>query len=612
MEFFKGKFSKESESKVNPAQQSTEKGKVDEGRRSFLKGALGIAAGLALEKKAFANDAQEGKERETEKLKRLKESFRALNIRMDGVANALLPIPESEFSSEIEDANKGLLRRDKRDHLLVRTKTPKERQHYREAFLGQIESEIEIFLQELKKFINESKRRIPLKREEMEKDPVLAEALGFAYSLALNLESFGAQGLVYKNLEGIDFHSFPRVFAPGYNLVMGCRTADYLPNPAAVRTDEIDPYILEKDRKDIPDASIEASRWLQPDQQKKFRKTLEISAVRKLLQTEKDLSWSGACSLIKATIDYREKYAPHLSEVEILKKMLLERKKFSERVIVDNTTTIVRYHGYDLIGQKQNQFDSTKHDSLFKTIGPRQDLAYREEKSGSASHDFLEAIEGTRGKTLILADTHGSDRGWSAGDRDGIKVDDVADRLAGRVIGVLREAGPEAARSTLKEVTILAQPCHSFNFLYRNLIPALRKRWIEFQQKASELFSKEQREKTVAGLAEEGFKPEQVAWLQNVSKLRFEEFDLPTVIATSQENTTTRSGYLIDALSERTEMFQKTKQLRGEDFFVVESEIYLSMGGLTVSSYEKGHLYQISESELPHTSPQFIERDTVV
>jgi hypothetical protein len=150
-----------------------------------------------------------------------------------------------------------------------------------------------------------------------------------------------------------------------------------------------------------------------------------------------------------------------------------------------------------------------------------------------------------------------------------------------------------AASTTLSEVTIQSQACYSYDFLFENLAPALKKEWEDGLKEMAKAAAQPDFE---VDLKQKGITDAQLAHAKALRSIAFEDIKLPRVIAYGQQGNVVYP-YVEDELLRQEKIIKKLGKLRGKDLLAIQSEVYARGGDMSFSSNKNGQIYQISELE---------------
>lgn len=423
--------------------------------------------------------------------------------------------------------------------------------------------------------------------------------------LIFHLEEFGSHGFVYKALSEVGLYKqlgevgdVPRL---EWNARMSYRTTDFLPSAEEIHDYEIDPFLSFSEKRGFRDASVykTKSKWGKKEYQEKFRSVFGLAGIHTRLEKEVGLTFADACSLVKSVIEYKERgLGSGLNDVEILDTLIKERHLLEQEVWIDKDTNVIRYYAEDTTwdGSKgKNMFNREPMDEVLKFIPHKSDSVFEVEKDEKgAPEKFLAAIRQSRGKTFINPQTHGGIAGWYSKGRDHFKVSDVAEAFVGRAWEVGLEVGPEAACSTLFDVKMTAEACYAYDFLFKNLAPAMKSIWDEHVKEVTAYRKDnpdwEDRAK------KEGISDTAISNMKKLVLINFEQLKMPRVVSYGQEGNVVYPQ-VEEQLFAHRKAFKKMGKLRGKDLLALQSEVYLRGGDMAFSGSKEGQIYQISELE---------------
>jgi hypothetical protein len=225
-------------------------------------------------------------------------------------------------------------------------------------------------------------------------------------------------------------------------------------------------------------------------------------------------------------------------------------------------------------------FDRRPIDEVIETLHVSDSQVFEAEKDPEAGGHFIEALSGAQSSLTVLVDSHGSAEEWKQGKSENvegnIRVDGIAQALFDQLQRSYATGGEEALQDIFKDMVLLADACYAYDFMFKNLSPALTK------------------------LVESS----------SLSSVLGEHIPLPRVISTSQEGSVV-SGMLGGVLQKYSPVFQIQGKIRGRDLLaLVEPEIYTA-GDLTISSVQFGKLHQISQLEKQPVNPDSSFQDRV-
>lgn len=658
MEFFNRFFGSKKDGELEGGSSEEEKKKapakkVDPSRRDFLKFAAGAAGTFAVERIAgAANGKKEGVQKET------KESLLQIEQKLADSYDQLLRILDESGDKILGQSAQKLFPHEKfdkysRDALrqVLLSLTPEERDNNRVLFLHHAKSACDIFFNSLESYFNtmrgnnvdtphfETKNKVywsKMSEQEWNELPEGEKPAGCErYTTASGktmyaihdvfessnlLELF--EGLKKFDCHGLMYQSLARVgkYAQAGEILgdsrkeweqgrMTYRTAEFLPTAERITNEEIDPFLSFSKEKGYQYAEKykPRSKWGKNEYQNKFRKVLSNKQIRGRLMQQPGFTHADSCSLIKAVIEYQERgLSANLSEEEVFEKILEERHVFEQEVWIDPETHMIRLYGVDTKkGKEKNIFDRSRMDQVVKAVGCKQDTIFEAEKTPDADDEFLKAVQRARGKTCIYVETHGDEVDWSLGEGTGsVVIDEFAGALMEVVFTTLRTENLQNAYRSIGAFKLLAEPCLGYDFLFKNLVPEMRKvltKKIEAGRIAEDLLQKIKKdpslkEKFEATDEDIVMANKDVEDMKILTQIDFNKIDLPRVIAHSQEGNVAY-GPILEKLASHHEAFKKLGKLRGKDLLAIQSEVYPVGGDMSFSGSKDGKMYQISELE---------------
>lgn len=531
-----------SEGKKYHPKEATEKGGPT--RRGFLQ-LMGIAAvELALPKLARGqrreNTGSESVEKTLgEKIEDAKEKLRVLNEKIKKAVESLAP--------------------KQKDELFPYAALPEAQMQERKLkFLSQFGGYISEFGQVITAFVSANSKQITAERARLVFD-------GYVMFAFQDLERVLCHGILERELAGCGIQ-FDFSVWPGHYSVPA---VDFLPQGKNLTPEEIDPflnprlkfYLREKDLKRYQGLSF----WTQENAFAVVRELIDQPTVRASISADKSLMLAGAFSILKAVARRIVTPGEKLKAEEIIAAIMQEREKFKKRVVVGKDTTVLGFFGKDINpATKKNNFTTENLTNLQAACGGVKFSSLREANKDKKAHEkFLKDISDSHGSVFIFVETHGLPTQWTTSlDTDDktpkITPTDLAKALLERIYAEYKNGGEESARLALKDVTIFSGACLSYDFLFKNLLPALKK---------------EAGKKTAKGLP----------------PLDFDKLYLPQIITAAQEGSVAFSIFG-EVMEKRKEIFKGP--MTGEDFFAIEPLMALS-NDLTVSSSAPGELFQI-------------------
>jgi hypothetical protein len=417
------------------------------------------------------------------------------------------------------------------------------------------------------------------------------------------LMRYDSHGLVYKFLSKEGMYKDP-------DGVLGDKTREwngarmtynsthFLPSSKEITDKEIDPFLSFYDKRyEGASTYIIESKWRKNTYQQKFRLLLDDPKIRARLTREPDFTYADSCSLIKSVIEFRERgLARKMKDEEVLDFLIKERRKMENESWIDKDTNVIRFYAFDNAWKGsggKNMFRTEPMDEILSVVGCKTDQVFEAQIDPKADENFFEAIEHSVGNTFISPHNHGEKDAWFVEGQHHNKVDRLAQALFMRMTNVFLKEGLEAACNTLSEVRLVAEACLAYDFLFKNLAPALKKEWENYIKTLVEMQSKPGWETEAK---KSGFSDAFIANIKLIIGLKFEDIKLPRVVAFGQEGNVVYA-YVEDKMAAHKEAYRKQGKIRGKDFLAIQSEVYALGGDMSFSSSKNGQIYQISEVE---------------
>jgi hypothetical protein len=396
-------------------------------------------------------------------------------------------------------------------------------------------------------------------------------------TLYTKLQKYNLHGLVFSFLKenNLPVHGDQFVNPESLKNKFSLKIADFLPEGKDITPSDVDPtlHFFEKTtqediKKKVDKIDTKKSYWADERRFKIFRTVLDMPSVRKFLQTQPHLSLAGAFSVIKSTILYQKRErgvqkAGDLNEQTIrldLEKICKEREKFSQQVLLDNTTKQTRFYGERSPEEKAEDIKDGKRSNLFTpgvmnkisdTLGVQRGTIFELEKGGKSDREkFLTSIKNAEpGKRFVYIDAHGDKESFGHYSENSINANTFAQALIENYTNVAKKYGPEKAQQVFKDTVIYGAPCHFNDVVYDKLASLLPK--------------------NLKGVV------------------------LPRFIGLSSLGTSVYD-YVEEILPTKTYL-AKTKKLTGADLLAIDDEHYHRGGDMMFSSQTSDTIYPISQ-----------------
>lgn len=517
-------------------------------RREFLKALVGAALGTAIESSARAETPASPLESRAalEEARALERRFKPLDAALKTIlAETVPPAPRSGLEPyQYATAKEQLMARSR----ALRTFGPE---------LNAFEDALKDSLKRLAAPIASLRRSEP---GVSGPDSAYQRTLASVYH---SLRTLQLHGLWYRAAIESGVYDRAALLVPDAEEITyrySARVGDCLPHGKDVLDEDIDPLVNWSFAPDAHDPRAGAP-WREAGKRREFRRVLDEPEVQDFFKDHPELPWSGAFSLVKSVIEYRERMPAAAPLSDIFKKMFAERQIFAGRVIADKATTLVRFHGVD--PSDARMFSPATFDRLSPALGipSHHDHVFDARRDAAADTKFVAALQENFGPTLIVADTHGRAKKWAGVGKKTIDVARVAAALGKRIQAVAERDGFEKARVALADTTIVGAPCYARDFLFVHLMPEIGR---------------------VLAASEEtiGFSPDMLV--------------PPQIISLGQQGDPIFER-LSAQLDERLERWKRTKAITGEDMLEIEPYLYGVGGDMSIASQVPGSLYQISQ-----------------
>lgn len=170
----------------------------------------------------------------------------------------------------------------------------------------------------------------------------------------------------------------------------------------------------------------------------------------------------------------------------------------------------------------------------------------------------------------------------------------MAEAFVGRAWEVGLEVGPEAACSTLFDVKMTAEACYAYDFLFKNLAPAMKSIWDEHVKEVA-AYRKDNPDWEDRA-RKEGITDTAISNMKKLVLINFEQLKMPRVVSYGQEGNVVYPQ-VEEQLFAHRKAFKRMGKLRGKDLLAIQSEVYLRGGDMAFSGSKEGQIYQISELE---------------
>lgn len=554
--FFAKLFSKDSGSPSEDLDTSKKPEKTNEppapsSRREFLK-FMGKAAGVVLASEVIGKDAfaaetevmpDASKEDAYEAEKKERKQLSELMFEMSG------------FNDDYS-----------KDHGFIGERTLQDQDRLRTKFLIRFKDQLPVFVELTRKY-------------------------GQTFAVGL-LRDADCAGIFYRHLQKKgEYKNRPITWKDGNFFAV--RAEDFLPTSEELHPEEIDPRLGKMQDAKTAKLVSERHAWADPHRQEAFKKILDESSFRSLVQ-KTDCTLAEVYSLIKAAIKQQELSGGSVREHAT--HLLIEREHMKKEVLIGKETDQVIVFNYVPKTAEEAQFDK-QHvlDEIALASMKREGESVEETKNrfrriestdeeaagfGKKDASFLltEAIRQSRGKTTVIFNNHGMPNAQYLGETQKMTAKNLALTLVERMI---------AARdpNMMKEMKLVFDSCFSYDFT-RQLVAEVRGMY-----EAQPLYDPNDRT-TKEQTAEERL------------GVPFKDLPLPLIIALTQEG-----SYGYDSSTEL--LVKQKKAITKEGKFTagflmrrIQPEYY-SDADMTFFSGKKGGLLEVGENEkIPSDSEQ--------
>lgn len=369
------------------------------------------------------------------------------------------------------------------------------------------------------------------------------------------------------------------------------RVSDFCPYGKEVLDEEIDPRLGQLDddfqsRQSVEKSIKYSSAWAQPEWQAEFRSVLDNQHVRDLLQNT-NCTLAEAYSLVKAAVKYKKEHPDSRINYDIIMvKLLSEREKFMDRVIIGPEIDEFIFFNYKPKIEEEAQFDGDGLDILARLFMTRK-MNGREEHPNQVSErikrvdgendfsglDMRKHIWESKGKTTIYFNTHGHPNKLMVkeGHEFGVRPRDLASALITRLQD---SANPK----DLGDVNLVFASCYGYDF-FKNFEKDLRRVYEE----NTSIDSSDGKRKTCAQML----------------GVPFEAIHLPTVVTAAQEGSISYTTVTDLPLQQKLLALLNEKKLTGEFYMRrIQPGVYGLADMAFFSGQQNGKLMEVGMGEV--------------